>query len=155
MIRNPRMLLIGCCVLGSAGGAFAVLTIDWSSVDGGAGVSTGGTYEVSGAIGQPDASAAGQLAGGPYTLTGGFWAAAVPVCNTFIAPDLDRDCDVDGDDLAQFTSCKTREKVPHAGTPLCQSADFDSDGDVDLQDFAFYQRCFSRTGVPANPACAP
>jgi hypothetical protein len=74
-------------------------------------------------------------------------------CIIFVAPDLDHDCDVDGDDLAQFTSCKTRDQVPHAGTPSCQSADFDSDGDVDVQDFAFYQRCFSGANVPANPAC--
>jgi len=48
--------------------------ISWFTVDGGGGVSSGGAYSVSGTIGQPDA---GQLAGGSYTLSGGFWAVAI------------------------------------------------------------------------------
>ena len=45
-------------------------SIDWYTIDGGGGVSSGGTYTLSGTIGQPDA---GVLTGGPYTLSGGFW----------------------------------------------------------------------------------
>lgn len=45
-------------------------TIDWSTIDGGGGTSTGGVYSVSGTIGQPDA---GLMSGGNYTLAGGFW----------------------------------------------------------------------------------
>ncbi len=44
--------------------------IDWFTIDGGGGVSTGGVYTVSGTIGQPDA---GQMSGGNYTVNGGFW----------------------------------------------------------------------------------
>lgn len=47
-------------------------SIDWFKVAGGGGTSTGGTYQVSGTIGQHDAS--GSLTGGNYALTGGFWA---------------------------------------------------------------------------------
>lgn len=47
-------------------------SIDWYTVDGGGGTSTGGVYSVSGTIGQPDAG--GPLTGGAYSLTGGFWA---------------------------------------------------------------------------------
>jgi hypothetical protein len=47
-------------------------TIDWFKISGGGGTSTGGTYQVSGTIGQPDAS--GGLNGGGYTVTGGFWS---------------------------------------------------------------------------------
>jgi hypothetical protein len=47
-------------------------TIDWYKVSGGGGTSTGGTYQVSGTIGQPDAS--GAMTGGNYSLTGGFWS---------------------------------------------------------------------------------
>jgi hypothetical protein len=47
-------------------------TIDWYKVAGGGGTSTGGTYQVSGTIGQPDAS--GAMAGGGYSVTGGYWA---------------------------------------------------------------------------------
>lgn len=54
--------------------------IDWYSIDGGGGVlgggSGGGSYELSGTIGQSDASDA--LAGSTYTLTGGFWAGLAP-----------------------------------------------------------------------------
>ncbi len=46
--------------------------IDWYKIAGGGGTSTGGTYTVSGTIGQPDAG--GPLTGGKYSLMGGFWA---------------------------------------------------------------------------------
>ena len=45
-------------------------TIDWFTIDGGGGTSTGGIYSVSGTIGQPDA---GTMSGGTYSLVGGFW----------------------------------------------------------------------------------
>ena len=45
-------------------------TIDWFTIDGGGGTSTGGTYSVTGTIGQPDA---GRMSGGAYSLEGGFW----------------------------------------------------------------------------------
>ena len=44
----------------------AQYSLDWFSIDGGAGTSTGGVYSVSGTIGQPDA---GTMAGGSYTLS--------------------------------------------------------------------------------------
>src|ERR1019366_8869831 len=47
-------------------------SIDWYKIAGGGGTSTGGTYSVSGTIGQPDAS--GAMSGGSYSLTGGFWS---------------------------------------------------------------------------------
>jgi hypothetical protein len=46
-------------------------TIDWYTVDGGGAMNiTGGTYALSGTIGQPDA---GHLADGNYVIDGGFW----------------------------------------------------------------------------------
>lgn len=51
--------------------------IDWYTIAGGGGSSTGGVYSLSGTIGQPDA---GGLEGGAYALEGGFWGIfAVPV----------------------------------------------------------------------------
>ena len=47
-------------------------SIDWYTIDGGGGTSTGGVYSVSGTIGQHDAG--GPMTGGNYSLTGGFWA---------------------------------------------------------------------------------
>ena len=54
----------------------AQYSIDWYSIDGGGGTSTGGVYAVSGTIGQPDA---GAMSGGNYTLQGGFWAVIAAV----------------------------------------------------------------------------
>jgi hypothetical protein len=45
--------------------------INWSTIDGGGGTSTGGVYSVRGTIGQPDA---GKMSGGNYSLEGGFWS---------------------------------------------------------------------------------
>jgi len=47
-------------------------SIDWYKIAGGGGTSTGATYQVTGTIGQPDAS--GAMTGGNYSLTGGFWS---------------------------------------------------------------------------------
>jgi hypothetical protein len=47
-------------------------SVDWFTIDGGGGTSTGGVYSVSGTIGQPDAGPA--MTNGQYSVTGGFWA---------------------------------------------------------------------------------
>ena len=51
-------------------------SIDWQTIDGGGGSSTGGVYSVSGTIGQPDA---GRMSGGPFTLDGGFWGIVAAI----------------------------------------------------------------------------
>ncbi len=51
-------------------------SIDWFTIDGGGGTSTGGVYSVSGTIGQPDA---GAMSGGNFTLVGGFWGVVAAV----------------------------------------------------------------------------
>jgi hypothetical protein len=45
-------------------------SVDWFTIDGGGGTSTGGVYSVTGSVGQPDA---GTMSGGNFTLEGGFW----------------------------------------------------------------------------------
>lgn len=47
--------------------------LPWWTIDTGGGTSQGESYSLSGSIGQADAS---RLAGGAYTLTGGFWSNA-------------------------------------------------------------------------------
>ena len=83
------ILRVAAGLLVAAGGLNAVraqsYSIDWSTIDGGGGVSTGSTYQVSGTIGQPDAS--GTMSGGNYTLTGGFWSL-ISVVQTPSAPAL-------------------------------------------------------------------
>jgi hypothetical protein len=46
-------------------------TINYYSVDGGGGTSTGGVYSVNGTLGQPDA---GAMSGGDFSVVGGFWS---------------------------------------------------------------------------------
>lgn len=62
------MLIVSTCFVGHA----QTFSIDWHTIDGGGGTSTGGVYSVSGTIGQPDAG--GPLTNGQFTVTGGFWA---------------------------------------------------------------------------------
>jgi hypothetical protein len=59
-------------------------SIDWSTIDGGGGTSTGAVYSVTGTIGQPDA---GTMSGGGYTVVGGFWGT-LAVAQTPGAPLL-------------------------------------------------------------------
>jgi hypothetical protein len=60
----------------------AQYTIDWHKIAGGGGTSTSATYQVTGTIGQPDAS--GPLTGGSYSITGGFWSlvSVIPMAGT-------------------------------------------------------------------------
>ena len=76
------------CFLASAAclPAFAQqYSIDWYKISGGGGTSTGAAYQVSGTIGQPDAS--GAMTGGNYSLTGGFWSL-ISLLQTAGAPIL-------------------------------------------------------------------
>jgi len=74
-VRGWRRHLVAVCILHSS---FCIIAsaqpyaIDWSTIDGGGGTSTGGVYSVSGTIGQPDAG--GPMTGGSYSLVGGFWS---------------------------------------------------------------------------------
>src|SRR2546421_2007799 len=73
---NRNMLSSKCLVLISFSFAWALLlatgqaqySIDWYTIDGGGGTSTGGVYSITGTIGQPDA---GRLEGGTYVIGGG------------------------------------------------------------------------------------
>lgn len=50
--------------------------IDWYTIDGGGGTSSGGPYQITGTIGQADAV---YHAEAPYELLGGFWVGG-PLC---------------------------------------------------------------------------
>ena len=60
-------------------------SIDWFKIAGGGGVSSNGQYSVIGTIGQHDAG--GAMAGGNFSLTGGFWSL-ISVVQTPGAPIL-------------------------------------------------------------------
>src|SRR5208283_866799 len=82
MIKKSFLLFAG--LIPSLGFA-QTYSIDWYKIAGGGGTSTGATYQVSGTIGQPDAS--GAMTGGNYSLTGGFWSL-ISVVQTAGAPTL-------------------------------------------------------------------
>src|SRR5712671_1514754 len=65
------LLLVPCAVHAQN------FAIDWFTIDGGGGTSTGGVYAVSGTIGQPDAGPA--MTGGSYSLVGGFWSIVAAI----------------------------------------------------------------------------
>lgn len=65
--------LLGVCLVATSLTAHAQqYAIDWFTIAGGGGDSSGGSYAVNGTIGQPDT---GFSSGGNYTLEGGFWAS--------------------------------------------------------------------------------
>ena len=103
-----------------------------STIDGGGLMrSTGGDFELSGTIGQPDA---GVLAGDNFELAGGFWFALAP-------GDCQEDGDVDIFDYEAFSLCITGPKVPLETECVCY--DVNHDGDVSLADFAIVQSAYT------------
>src|SRR6266516_7634652 len=70
------ILALGVLLAGGATVGAQTFAIDWVTIDGGGGTSTGGVYSVSGTIGQPDA---GKMSGGSYTIDGGFWGILAAV----------------------------------------------------------------------------
>lgn len=70
--RSLCRLLAICLVSASLTARAQQYAIDWFTIDGGGGDSSGGSYALSGTIGQP---ATGFSSGGNYTLEGGFWAS--------------------------------------------------------------------------------
>jgi hypothetical protein len=63
-------LALSLFIVGVFSASAQTYSIDWFTIDGGGGTSTGGVYSVSGTIGQPDA---GHMSGGNFTIDGGFW----------------------------------------------------------------------------------
>lgn len=98
------------------------------TIDGGGVIqSTGGEFELSGTIGQPDA---GVLTGGGFQLTGGFWFEVAPT-------DCNDDGTVDLFDHASFSGCLTGPDAEFPGG--CACFDVDRTGVIDLRDFATAQ----------------
>lgn len=71
------MLLLGAIIQAQEGDQVTPLTtnytVPWWTVDGGGGTSNSETLAVSGTAGQPDA---GEMGGGKYVVSGGFWGNA-------------------------------------------------------------------------------
>lgn len=98
-----RLLLLSATLAASlvqlASAQFAITSY---TIDAGGGTSSGGSFSLSGTIGQPDASA--PSIGGGFTLTGGFWEGAdtgpslfAPWANANLPSNADKSFDGDGD----------------------------------------------------------
>ena len=72
--RTTVLVTIALLLVVSTALARSGYDLSWWTVDGGGGTASGGSYTLVGTIGQPDA---GILAGGAYTLGGGFWGGGV------------------------------------------------------------------------------
>ena len=70
-----RVVVLGLASLLASAAVAQSYSIDWHTIDGGGGTSTGGVYSVSGTIGQHDAG--GSMTGGNFSLAGGFWSIEV------------------------------------------------------------------------------
>jgi len=72
MKRKSLIFAITAALLLPAAALAQGYSINWYKISGGGGTSTGGTYQLSGTIGQHDAGR--PMTGGGYALAGGFWA---------------------------------------------------------------------------------
>ncbi len=110
--------------------AFAQPSISWYTMDGGGGTSTGGSFTVSGTIGQPDAS--GPLTGGTFTVSGGFWAAIVS------------------------GACNPADIAGSGATYINGTTDIGADNQLSIDDFIIFLAAFSdATGCPGTAPCNP
>jgi len=117
-------------------GAFATaqdFVVTRRTIDGGGAMfCSGGEFELSGTIGQPDA---GTMASATFDVAGGFWFPLTP-----------GDCNGDGGvnlfDYSDYVACVTGPNRPVGDTP-CPCFDRDGDRDVDLADFAGLQGAFN------------
>ncbi len=107
--------------------------IDWHTIDGGGEMwSTGGSYELGGTIGQPDA---GLMSGGDYVLSGGFW---LPPCPG----------DLDGDgfrNVTDFTALASAYGSQVGDPNYSPAADMNGDGFINVTDFTRFAAVY---GVP-------
>ena len=108
--------------------------INWYTIDGGGGTSSGGPYTLTGTIGQPDVA---YSAGSGYELLGGFWPGG-PLCF------------VDFESFAGLAEYWADESCDE-GNNFCDGADFEPDGDVDLVDLRLFVDewlCYCPQGWP-------
>jgi hypothetical protein len=81
-MKNQTRVLLTLLIFAVLAGPLAmaqtseVFDLSWSTIDAGGGTSSGGEFEVSGTIGQPDV---GMASGGAFELTGGFWNSEIVI----------------------------------------------------------------------------
>ena len=118
--------------------ARAQFSIDWFTIDGGGGASSGAGFQVAGTIGQPDAQTPPVMTGGAFQLPGGFW----PVTQScFCLGDMNGDGVKDGSDIQLFVACQL-------ASGNCACADVDQANGVNLNDVLAFVNA-----LIAGPSC--
>jgi hypothetical protein len=131
--RRKIVLAAAVAVSVAVGATGEDFELNRTTVDGGGEMfMSGGDFELSGTIGQPDA---GSLTGGVFTVFGGFWFPQAPA-----------DCNVDGGvNLYDYTALEACMSGPNGGLleRPCACFDLDGDGDVDIEDMGAFQQSFN------------
>jgi hypothetical protein len=131
-----RIVAVMAILAGLPVSAQAQFDLDWYTIDsGGAMFTSGGAFELSGTIGQPDAGSFAQpMTGGNFELVGGFWPVAAGGGGCACPGDIDGDCVVALADLSQLLSSFGLCGGDPGFVPL---ADFNGSGCVELADLSF------------------
>lgn len=129
MTRTRLFSLAALVVAVTAPIALSQYAVPWSTIDGGGAMSsTGGNYSVAGTIGQPDASSfAAPMSGGSFSLVGGFWPVAAPICS--LPGDMDLNTLRNGMDMQTFINC-----LLGINGSNCTCADISGNGAVGPED---------------------
>lgn len=148
MTRTLAVVLL----LAGATIAAADFDLSWNTIDGGGALfTTGGAFELSGTIGQPDA---GSATGGGWSLTGGFWNAGLAApCGGTTRGDSNCDGGVDFDDIDCFVAALIDEGAWQvcAGNGGCDfrcANDINQDQSVDFNDIDGFVACMVNGGCP-------
>jgi hypothetical protein len=130
-------------LLALAAPAWGQFELDWFTFDGGGAMNvTGGTFKLSGTIGQPDA---GLMSGGIFRLTGGFWAGVggSPVCTG----------DMNCDGVINFADINPLVAILSGGSPCnFANADCNGDGKIDFKDINAFVALLS-SGATCQAVC--
>jgi hypothetical protein len=108
------------------------LDLSWNTMDSGGGASAGGTFEISGTVGQHDAGPV--MTGGGFELSGGFWPGVADACY----PDCNG---AGGLTIADFACFQAKFA---AADPY---ADCNASGSLTIADFGCFQSRFA-AGCP-------
>jgi len=118
--------------------------IDWNNLNNGIQPESSDVYFVKSSLGQ---SVTGNMQGGGYVLTGGFWAGFTH----FLAGDANNDGVVDLGDVVFLINYLYRGGIPPR---IWASGDVNCDVVIDLGDVVFLINYLFKNG-PAPPMCDP
>ncbi|MBL8877928.1 MAG: hypothetical protein JNG88_02315 [Phycisphaerales bacterium] len=124
---SARLTILTISALTSS--CFAQFDVNWSTNDAGGGASFGGPWEITGTVGQHDATT---TAGSPFAASGGFWPG---VSHRALTGDLNCDGAVNNFDIDPFVFALTDAGAYQAMYPNCDVLAGDISGDGVVNNF--------------------